>query len=35
MKAKQLLRHRVVAVGSSRLVEEVIDEVISRPTALL
>jgi hypothetical protein len=33
--AKQLLWHRVVAAGSSHRVEEVIDEVVSLPAALL
>jgi hypothetical protein len=32
---KQLLWHHVVATGSSRRVEEVVDEVVSLPAALL
>jgi hypothetical protein len=32
---KQLLWRRIIAVGSSHRVEEVVDEVISLPTALL
>jgi hypothetical protein len=35
VKAKQRLRHRVVAAGSSRRVEEGINKVVSLPTALL
>jgi hypothetical protein len=34
-KAKQLLRCRVLAAGSSRRVQEAVDEVVSLPAALL